>query len=49
VTEWPEFVAIDPATLGEVVSTRVVLDARNALDPQRWRDAGWTYRSLGRP
>jgi len=49
VTEWPEFVAIDPAALGEVVSSRVVLDARNALDPQRWRDAGWTYRSLGRP
>jgi UDPglucose 6-dehydrogenase len=49
LTEWPEFVAIDPAALSDVVATRVVLDARNALDPQRWRDAGWTYRSLGRP
>jgi UDPglucose 6-dehydrogenase len=49
LTEWAEFVAIDPATLGEVVTSKVVLDARNALDPQRWRDAGWTYRSLGRP
>ncbi|HUR74974.1 MAG TPA: UDP-glucose/GDP-mannose dehydrogenase family protein [Sporichthya sp.] len=49
VTEWPEFVAIDPAALAEVVSARVVLDARNALDAHRWRAAGWTYRSLGRP
>nr|WP_245541647.1 UDP-glucose/GDP-mannose dehydrogenase family protein [Sporichthya polymorpha] len=49
VTEWPEFLAIDPAVLGEVVGSRVILDARNALDPERWREAGWTYRSLGRP
>ena len=21
---------------------------RNALDPVRWREAGWTYRALGR-
>ena len=26
-----------------------IVDARNALDPQRWRNAGWTYRALGRP
>jgi UDPglucose 6-dehydrogenase len=26
-----------------------VLDGRNALDPQQWRAAGWTYRALGRP
>ncbi len=49
LTEWPEFVAIDPTALNEVVASRVIVDARNALDPQRWRDAGWTYRSLGRP
>jgi UDPglucose 6-dehydrogenase len=28
---------------------RRVLDARNALDPDVWRAAGWTYRALGRP
>ncbi len=49
LTEWPEFVAIDPSALAEVVATPVVLDARNALDAARWRAAGWTYRSLGRP
>ena len=49
LTEWPEFVAIEPAALGEVVARPVIVDARNALDAQRWREAGWTYRSLGRP
>ncbi len=49
LTEWQEFRQLDPAVLGGVVSHRRVLDGRNALDPQRWRDAGWTYRALGRP
>ncbi len=49
VTEWAEFVAMDPAVLDGVVATKLILDARNALDPERWRAAGWTYRSLGRP
>ncbi|GII90979.1 UDP-glucose dehydrogenase family protein [Sinosporangium siamense] len=49
LTEWPEFVALDPETLGSVVSTRNMVDGRNALDPQSWRAAGWTYRALGRP
>jgi hypothetical protein len=26
-----------------------LVDGRNALDPHRWRNAGWTYRALGRP
>jgi len=49
LTEWQEFRQLDPAVLGDVVAHRRVLDGRNALDPQRWRDAGWTYRALGRP
>jgi UDPglucose 6-dehydrogenase len=48
LTEWQEFRDMDPAELGEVVDNRRILDGRNALDPQRWRDAGWTYRALGR-
>ena len=28
---------------------KAVIDGRNALDPERWRAAGWTYRALGRP
>jgi len=49
LTEWSEFREIDPAALGEVVAERRIVDGRNALDRGRWRDAGWTYRALGRP
>ncbi len=49
LTEWREFRELDPAELGEVVAARVVLDGRNALDPEVWRSAGWTYRAMGRP
>ncbi|GAA0470309.1 UDP-glucose/GDP-mannose dehydrogenase family protein [Streptomyces olivaceiscleroticus] len=49
LTEWREFRELDPATLGEVVTHRRILDGRNALDPELWRKAGWTYRALGRP
>ena len=38
-----------PATLSAVVDGQHIVDGRNALDPARWRDAGWTYRALGRP
>ncbi|MER7913913.1 UDP-glucose/GDP-mannose dehydrogenase family protein [Streptomyces sp. NPDC096068] len=49
LTEWREFRELDPAELGGAVSARIVLDGRNALDAARWRDAGWTYRAMGRP
>ncbi|MEX2289344.1 MAG: UDP-glucose/GDP-mannose dehydrogenase family protein [Mycobacteriales bacterium] len=49
LTEWAEFREMDPAVLSEVVSVRRIVDGRNALDPERWRAAGWTYRALGRP
>jgi UDPglucose 6-dehydrogenase len=49
LTEWQEFRELDPHRLGEVVSERVVVDARNCLNAQIWRSAGWLYRGLGRP
>ncbi|ARX83960.1 MULTISPECIES: UDP-glucose dehydrogenase family protein [Streptomyces] len=49
LTEWQEFRDLDPEALGAVVGRRVLLDGRNALDPERWRAAGWTYRAMGRP
>jgi UDPglucose 6-dehydrogenase len=49
LTEWAEFREADPAVLAGVVAERNIVDGRNALDPQRWRAAGWTYRALGRP
>ena len=49
LTEWAEYVELDPVKLGEVVRQRRILDGRLALDQVAWRDAGWVYRSLGRP
>nr|WP_281023825.1 UDP binding domain-containing protein [Nakamurella multipartita] len=48
LTEWDEYRNLDPAELGKVVAGRRILDGRNALDPQAWRSAGWSYRALGR-
>ena len=49
LTEWAEYVQLDPRALGKVVAEPRILDGRNVLDPAAWRDAGWTYRALGRP
>jgi UDPglucose 6-dehydrogenase len=49
LTEWREFREMEPAALSSVVSQRNIVDGRNVLDPDVWRDAGWTYRALGRP
>ena len=48
LTEWPEFVALDPACVGTLVAHRLIIDGRNCLDAAAWRAAGWTYRGLGR-
>ncbi|GAA3489125.1 MULTISPECIES: UDP-glucose dehydrogenase family protein [Streptomyces] len=49
LTEWREFRDLDPAELGRAVAQRVILDGRNALDSAAWREAGWTFRAMGRP
>jgi UDPglucose 6-dehydrogenase len=49
LTEWDEFVRLDPEATGAVVRNRRMLDGRACLDPAAWRAAGWTYRALGRP
>ena len=49
LTEWAEFVDLDPEALAGTVRTKVVVDGRNCLDAQRWRQAGWKLHALGRP
>lgn len=49
LTEWSEYVSLDPEQVGRLVSQRRILDGRNVLNPEGWRAAGWTYRALGRP
>lgn len=48
LTEWREFVDLDPAELAGVVRSRVVVDGRNCLDVARWQSAGWRVHCLGR-
>jgi UDPglucose 6-dehydrogenase len=48
ITEWPEFTDLDPEELGRLVAHRTIIDGRNVLDPAAWRQAGWSYRGLGR-
>lgn len=49
LTEWQEFKDLDPVKLRNVVGTAHLIDGRNALNPAQWREAGWTYESMGRP
>jgi UDPglucose 6-dehydrogenase len=49
LTEWKQFVAVEPAALATVVRKPSVIDGRNCLNPTTWRQAGWTYRGIGRP
>ncbi|GIF06289.1 UDP-glucose dehydrogenase family protein [Actinoplanes siamensis] len=49
LTEWTEFREIDPEIMGQVVTSRKIIDGRHALIPASWRAAGWEYRALGRP
>jgi len=49
LTEWREYRELDPAAIRALVASPAVVDGRNALDPVRWREAGWHYRALGRP
>jgi UDPglucose 6-dehydrogenase len=47
LTEWREFVELDPADLADQVRARVVVDGRNCLDVTRWQQAGWQVYRLG--
>ncbi len=49
VTEWKEFRALDLARLRQSMATPVMVDLRNLYSPQQVVDAGFIYRSVGRP
>jgi len=48
LTEWKEYRQIDPAALGSLVKSKIVIDGRNMLDRTLWRNAGWKFHALGR-
>ncbi|MET7715320.1 UDP-glucose/GDP-mannose dehydrogenase family protein [Streptomyces sp. NPDC005407] len=49
LTEWPQYSHVDPARLAARTATSKVIDGRGTLDSVTWREAGWTFRALGRP
>lgn len=49
LTEWRQFVDLDPADLADRVRARVVVDGRNCLNAERWKRAGWRVFRLGAP
>jgi UDPglucose 6-dehydrogenase len=48
LTEWREFVELDPVDLADTVRAKVVVDGRNCLNSAKWADAGWRMYALGR-
>jgi UDPglucose 6-dehydrogenase len=48
LTEWREFVELDPHDLAATVRAKVIVDGRNCLDVDRWAAAGWQVYCLGR-
>jgi UDP-glucose 6-dehydrogenase len=48
VTEWPEFLELDWSEVAARMKGKVVVDGRNALDPEAIRAAGLTYEGIGR-
>ncbi len=47
LTDHRAFVELDPAFAGALMRARLLLDTRNALDHERWRDAGFQCYVLG--
>jgi UDPglucose 6-dehydrogenase len=47
LTEWQEFVSLDPDHIAGVVRAKVIVDGRTCLDTKRWVEAGWDVFSLG--
>jgi UDPglucose 6-dehydrogenase len=48
LTEWREFVELEPRQLADTVRVKVVVDGRNCLDSAKWTDAGWRVYALGK-
>jgi UDPglucose 6-dehydrogenase len=49
MTEWNQFRNLDWARLKQVMRGKVVVDLRNVYTPEKVREAGFTYISVGRP
>lgn len=48
MTEWDEFKHIDIGLLAELVKEKIIIDARNLLDPKELKKFGFSYAMIGR-
>jgi UDPglucose 6-dehydrogenase len=48
LTEWDEFKNLDLQRIRQLMSTPIIVDGRNIFDPDRMRDLGFEYYSIGR-
>jgi UDPglucose 6-dehydrogenase len=48
VTEWQQFLELDWSEVAEAMKGDLVVDGRNALDPEAIRGAGLVYEGIGR-
>jgi UDPglucose 6-dehydrogenase len=48
VTEWNEFRALDLERVKTIMKAPVFVDLRNVYPPEEMREAGFSYRSIGR-
>lgn len=50
VTEWDHYRReLSPEHAAVLTSGHIIIDGRNCLDSQAWREAGWTYFGMGKP
>jgi UDPglucose 6-dehydrogenase len=47
-TEWRDYRELDPAVIGQLVGTKTLIDGRNYLDVDAYKNAGWRVIALGR-
>jgi len=48
VTEWQDFRELDWREVADVMAGRLIVDGRNALDPEAVQSAGLAYEGIGR-
>jgi UDPglucose 6-dehydrogenase len=48
LTEWTEFLEVNPDEVGQRLKAKMVVDGRNVLDRDSWQAAGFTYKGVGR-
>jgi UDPglucose 6-dehydrogenase len=48
LTEWPEFLELDFEKAADCMRGKVIIDGRNALDPEAVIGAGLVYEGIGR-